>query len=496
MAATRLIAMHVNKGKTAAACLKARIDYAENPEKTNGGEYIRSYECDPRMAAEEFLLSKQEYLRITGRQYPGDIIAYQIRQSFKPGEVTADDANRIGYETAIRFTKGNHAFIVCTHTDRAHIHNHIIFNSTTLDCTRKFRDFFLCGRALQQVSDIICLENHLSVIRPAPYAERKKRQIYDRPQTHRGEVRAVVDMIIRKKPKDMEAVYIAFENAGYQCRRGRHFAVKRERWDRYIRLDSLGVGYTESDIRAILEGTYTVPDIESFPRESADAVSSYQSENPDAASRSRKNDPAAMAHTWRQRPDTAFNLLIDIEAKMKEGKGKGYEQWAKTFNVKQMAKVLNFLQEHNITDYKDLVRLSDGAAEQFDELSGRIRSSEKRLQELSAMRRHIIDYVRTRDVYQEYRKSGYSRKFHEEHEDEIRIHQEAKRAFDHLGRGKLPTLKEINEEYQQVLQEKRDAYANYRELRDNMKNYSIARKNVEIILGYEDSDERNHNRQR
>ena len=211
MAATRLIAMHVNKGKTAAACLKARIDYAENPEKTNGGEYIRSYECDPRMAAEEFLLSKQEYLRITGRQYPGDIIAYQIRQSFKPGEVTADDANRIGYETAIRFTKGNHAFIVCTHTDRAHIHNHIIFNSTTLDCTRKFRDFFLCGRALQQVSDIVCLENHLSVIRPAPYAERKKRQIYDRPRTHRGEVRAVIDMIIRKKPKDMEAVYSAFE---------------------------------------------------------------------------------------------------------------------------------------------------------------------------------------------------------------------------------------------------------------------------------------------
>ena len=112
------------------------------------------------------------------------------------------------------------------------------------------------------------------------------------------------------------------------------------------------------------------------------------------------------------------------------------------------------------------------------------------------MRRHIINYVRTRDVYQEYRKSGYSRKFHEEHEEEIRIHQEAKKAFDQSGPGRLPTLKEINEEYQQVLQEKRDAYANYRELRDNMKNYSIARKNVEIILGYEDSDERNHNRQR
>jgi hypothetical protein len=459
MAATKLITMHVNKGKTAAACLKARIDYVENPKKTEGGKYISSYACDPKTAVEEFTLSKQEYLRITGRQYQGDIIAYQIRQSFKPGEVTPEDANKIGYETVMRFTKGKHAFIVCTHTDKAHIHNHIIFNSTTLDCTRKFRDFFLCGRALQHVSDIVCLENHLSIIKPLPYSERKKRRIYDRPQTHRGKVRAVIGMLLRKKPKDMEDIYNGFEKAGYQCRKGKHFAVKREGWDRYIRLDSLGEGYTEQDLRLLLE-----------------------------------KESGAGGYIHRQRPDTAFNLLIDIEAKMKEGKGKGYEQWAKTFNVKQMAKVLNFLQENNITDYQELVQLADGAMEAFKERAEKIKTCEKQLQEISALRRHIIDYVRTKDIYEAYRKNGYSRSFREAHSEEIRIHKEAKKAFDALGQGKIPTVKQLNEEYKTVLQEKREAYEDYHSLKDNMKNYSIARKNVEIILGYGDTASKEHER--
>ena len=153
MAATRLIALHINKGKTIAQCLRDRTDYAQNPEKTEKGELVSGYECDPM------------YLHITGRRQQNDVIAYQIRQSFKPGEITPEEANRVGYELGLRFTKGKHAFLVATHTDRAHIHNHIVFNSTSLDCKRKFRDFHNSGLALQKVSDIICVEcqtNHLS----------------------------------------------------------------------------------------------------------------------------------------------------------------------------------------------------------------------------------------------------------------------------------------------------------------------------------------------
>lgn len=175
MAACRLIALHINKGKTIAQCLADRTDYSQNAEKTNGGEYISSYECDPETADQEFLLSKRQYLQMTGRTQEHDVIAYQIRQSFKPGEITPEEANEIGYELAMRFTKGKHAFLVATHIDKAHIHNHIIYNSTTLDCLHKFRDFRRSGLAVQRLSDMICLEHGKSVIKPRPYKERTSR---------------------------------------------------------------------------------------------------------------------------------------------------------------------------------------------------------------------------------------------------------------------------------------------------------------------------------
>ena len=145
--------MHKNKGKTLAQCLHDRTAYAMNPEKTQERELISAYECDPQTVESEFLLSKREYGILTGRQRKNNVIAYQIRQSFKPGEVTPEEANRIGYELASRFLKGKYPFIVCTHTDKAHSHNHIIWDSVSLDHKRKFRDFFRSGRAVRRLSD-------------------------------------------------------------------------------------------------------------------------------------------------------------------------------------------------------------------------------------------------------------------------------------------------------------------------------------------------------
>lgn len=156
MAATRLMPLHVNKGKSLVLCIKDRTDYAKNGDKTEQGLYISSYQCDRETVTEEFMASKRIYNRSTGRELSDrDVIAYQIRQSFKPGEITPEEANKVGYETAMRFTKGKHMFIVATHVDKAHIHNHIIYNSTNLDCERKFRDFWFSGIALQRLSDII-----------------------------------------------------------------------------------------------------------------------------------------------------------------------------------------------------------------------------------------------------------------------------------------------------------------------------------------------------
>ena len=142
MATTRLIPLHMNKGRTMAKCLEDRLAYAVNGEKTENGKYVSSYECDEHTADAEFMLQKRMYHNQIAEIRSNEVIAYQIRQSFKPGEITPDKANEIGYELAMRFTKGNYSFVVSTHTDKAHIHNHIIFNSTTLDCSRKFKNFF------------------------------------------------------------------------------------------------------------------------------------------------------------------------------------------------------------------------------------------------------------------------------------------------------------------------------------------------------------------
>ena len=174
MAATRLIALHRNKKRSVRQCLADRMDYALNPDKTEAGTFLSSYECDPRTAAEEFMLTKRLYHQKTGLDADSDVIAYQIRQSFKPGEITPAEANRLGYETAMRWTKGKHAFVVATHTDKAHIHNHIIYNSTTLDGLHKYRDFLRSGLALQRVSDTVCIEAGLSVITPHPQRLREK----------------------------------------------------------------------------------------------------------------------------------------------------------------------------------------------------------------------------------------------------------------------------------------------------------------------------------
>ena len=121
MATTRIIPMHLNKGKTLAQCLADRTEYGMNPDKTEGGALISAFACEPETAVSEFALSKREYRELTGRVQESDVIAYQVRQSFKPGEVTPEEANRIGYEFAKRFLKGRHAFLVCTHTDKKHI---------------------------------------------------------------------------------------------------------------------------------------------------------------------------------------------------------------------------------------------------------------------------------------------------------------------------------------------------------------------------------------
>ena len=138
MATTRIMPLHVGKGRTESRAISDIIDYVANPQKTDNGKLITGYACDSRTADAEFLLAKRQYIAATGRvRGADDVIAYHVRQSFRPGEITPEEANRLGVEFAKRFTKGNHAFVVCTHIDKSHIHNHIIWSSVSLEYDRK-----------------------------------------------------------------------------------------------------------------------------------------------------------------------------------------------------------------------------------------------------------------------------------------------------------------------------------------------------------------------
>ena len=455
MAATRLIPMHVNKGKTLAQSLGDRTDYAKNPEKTDKGELVTGYQCDPMTVDEEFMLSKRQYEQITGRRQRHEVIAYQIRQSFKPGEITPEEANRLGQELALRFTKGKYAFIVATHTDRAHVHNHIVFNSTSIDGTRKFKNFWLSSIALQRVSDLVCLENGLSVITPKPYRERAKRTDYPRRVKYRDVLCEDIDAVLQKKPESFEAFLQELKALDYEIKCGKHISVKGKNQARFIRLSSLEEGYTEAELRAHFLGQQ-----EHKPRE-------------------KRN-----YHT-DVRP---FNLFVDIQSKLKS-KGAGYQRWASVYNLKQMSKTLLFLRDHKIENMEQLNQLVQQQTAKRDALLSSIQQSEKRLAEIGTLKKHIINYSKTRATYEEYRKAGYSKKFLEAHREEITIHKAAKAAFDELGVRKLPRVKDLSIEYAEVLAAKKQTYAEYRLAKSDAQELLIAQQNIASLYDAERKEE-------
>lgn len=468
MAATRLIAMHRNKGRTVAQCLKDRTDYAKNGEKTENEKYVSSYACNVEIADKEFTESKKEYLRLTGRKPKGDIIAYQIRQSFKPGEITPEEANEIGYETAMRFTKGKHAFIVATHIDRAHIHNHIIFNSTNLDCDRKFRDSWFIAIALERVSNLVCLEHGMSVIGPHKDGQVVKRPDYPEQKTIRYKIREAIDQALLQKPDDFQKLLQLLAQEDYEIKRGKNTAIRGKEQKRFVRFKSLGDGYSEEDLIKIISG-----------------------EMEHASSEKDK----ANARFFTSGKQKSFDMLIDIQEILKQGKGSGYTRWAKNFNLKEITKTLMYLDSYGVRDYDELAAKANAASEKFADLTKIIKDAEKRLAEIAVMKTHIINYSKTREVYIAYRTSGYNKKFFEEHREEITLHKAAKEAFGKQ-EVKIPKMKDLNAEYVEVLTKKKKAYSEYRKAKSEMQEFVKAKHNIDLFMREEQLQEQDQKKKK
>ena len=457
MATTRIIPMHKNRGKTISQCLVERTAYAMNPDKTDNGTLISSFACDPKTAASEFALSKREYRELTGRVQFSDIIAYQVRQSFKPGEITAQEANEVGYEFAKRFTKGRHAFIVCTHVDKKHIHNHILWNSTDLDCTRKFLNFWGSTEAVRKLSDLICTEHNLSVVeRPQRHGISYNKWLGNAEKlSQRDQLRIAIDAALQENPKDFETLMRSVQEKGYTVKIGKHLSFHYPGQKKSIRLKSLGENYSEEHLRAAIAG-------------------------------SRKHEPFTKKKYSKRQPRPT--LISEIETKMNAGKGSGYERWAKVFRLKQMAQTVMYLEEHGFSDFSELENAVEQARQDYKELKDKIKAAEERMAEIQMLKTHIINYCDTRDTYIAYRKAGYSKKFLSENEGEILLHQAAKKAFNDLQLEKLPTIKSLNLEFSQLLSQKKSDYAAYHKSKEDMRELEVHKANVSLILGLDEKN--------
>ena len=356
---------------------------------------------------------------------------------------------------------GGHSYTF-THVDRAHIHNHIIFNSTTLDCTRKFRDFRLSGLALARLSDIVCLEHRLSVIVRKPYGERKKRTEYPEKKSQRDEICEAIDAALERKPKDFQELIGILQEAGYEYKDGKQPALRGKGHARFARFRSLGKGYSVEELCGVIAGN---------------AVHKSK-----FAEKTRTSARSAQVH---QKAELSF--LIDVRAKMQAGKGAGYARWAKVFNLKQMAKAMMFMEEHGIKNYAELKEKADGISEKCDALLESVKADEARMSEVSVLRKHLINYAKTKDVFAAYKASGYDREFYEAHRDMLALRSAAKKAFDAYKKEngsdkKLPRISELNAEYAMLLERKKSSYAEYRKTKSEMQDWLVAQKIVQEIL--------------
>jgi hypothetical protein len=447
--------------------MEERFDYGLNPEKLGA---VSSYLCDPATAHAEFLLTKSQYQAETGRAVERGALFFQIRQAFPQDEVTPEEANKLGYETAMRWTKGKYQFFVCTHIDKGHIHNHIYYNATAFDRSRKYHNFIGSAFALRRLSDRVCIEHDLSYIQNPTQHSKGKFLHYgqwlgtSRPLSYQELLRLAIAEAFAKSPSDFDDFLRLMEKSGYEVRLGRGGVISfvapgQERTTR-LRASTLGDGYDPEDIRAVIAGKRPAPEL---PTEAT------------AAPR-------------------RVNLIIDIQERMRSGKGPAYERWAKIYNLKQMASAMQFLQEHLLTEYDQLSTRTETAVDRFHKVTEELKSTEAVLSKTAELMGAVVDYAKTRPVFDGYKAARYSKKYLAEHEAELATYRAARAAMNNILSGaKLPKMDVLKEKRRRLAAEKKALYAEYRDAQREMREAVAVKANIDHLLGL--TDERKNKEQ-
>ena len=447
--------MAVTKIKAIRGTLSKAIAYILNPEKTDEKLLVSSYGCASETAAREF-----EWTRKIAEQKgmnPVRIIARHVIQSFEIGEVTPELAHEIGKQFADEILGGKYEYVLTTHIDKDHVHNHLIFNAVDFVNYHAYKSYKRIYYDMREVSDRLCKENGLSVIPPSQnkgmgykeYTEAK------RGTSWKQKLKQTIDRLVITA-KDYDDFLRLMQEAGYEIKTGKYISFRAEGQERFTRSKTIGENYTEERIKERIAGR--------TPRRSQ-----------------------------RQTTPKGISLIGDIQERIRLIDSKGYEHKAKLTILKEAARTLNYLTENNLLQYADLEKKVEDVHSSYDRTGKELKVVEARLREVQPLIKNISNYQRLKPVYDAFQKAKDKPSFKAKHEAELVIFEAARSTLLAMqGDEKLPSLKTLQAEQQRLLDEQQRLYDERAKLKKEVKQIETIKSNVDTFLAPSADHDRDH----
>ena len=447
--------MAVTKIKAIRGTLSKAIAYILNPEKTDEKLLVSSYGCASETAAREF-----EWTRKIAEQKgmnPVRIIARHVIQSFEIGEVTPELAHEIGKQFADEILGGKYEYVLTTHIDKDHVHNHLIFNAVDFVDYHAYKSYKRIYYDMREVSDRLCKENSLSVIPPSQnkgmgykeYTEAK------RGTSWKQKLKQTIDRLVITA-KDYDDFLRLMQEAGYEIKPGKYISFRAEGQERFTRSKTIGENYTEERIKERIAGR--------TPRRSQ-----------------------------RQTVPKGISLIGDIQERIRLIDSRGYEYKAKLTILKEAARTLNYLTENNLLQYADLEKKVEDVHSSYDRTGKELKSVEARLREVQPLIKNISNYQRLKPVYDAFQRAKDKPSFKAKHEAELVIFEAARSTLLAMqGDEKLPSLKTLQAEQQRLLEEQQRLYDERAKLKKEVKQIETIKSNVDTFLAPSADHDRDH----
>ncbi len=430
--------MAITKTHPIKSTLKAAIDYICDPSKTDGKLLVSTYGCTAETADIEFGWTRR-YAIDRGYNYN---LGRHLIQAFSPGEVSPEEAHEIGMQLAKEVLGGKYEFVLTTHVDKGHIHNHLIFNAVSFVDHKHYHSNKRSYHFIRRTSDRLCQEHGLSVIVPGQdkgksYIEHTAAKAGT---SYKAKLKAAIDRLI-PACKDLEDLLSRLQREGYEIKRGKYISCRASDQERFTRLKTLGIDYTEEAISSRIAGG-TRP--------------------------SRKP---------KQRDDR-IKLLIDIQSKQ----GAGLQHWAKLQNLKEAAKTVNFLTEHGISSYEELKTKLAALIDTRDSTLASIKEAESRIADLSLIAKYATTYRKYKPLYDKYRRSPDREKFLRGHESKIILFEAAARELKRLGAVPIPSADRVEAELAELAARKDTLYAEYNASKQQLREMETIKQNIDSLL--------------